>query len=540
MLSADSSGPAMTSPRSFFLLFALLPACSSGTPQAFSAPRTLPKAQRPVVWDAPAKDRLGLPDMGGAKTSAQDPAAAANITADTPSGWQRLPAQPEKFRHALWRVGGDAGPECYLTLGTLGGLAGNVTRWYGQFGQAATNPETLPEVELLGGKGRLVELTGTFGGKPDQAMLGIVLADGDRVTTLKCTGPAATLKEQRANFLALAKSMRLGGAGAGAASGNAAAGASGPEAGGKTFVGVTPPGWEQLPPQPERFRTALWRIAGNDDTECYVSGPIAGGVAGNLKRWYGQFGLDQVPALEALEVVELLGRPGRMVELYGTFGGKPGKGMLLAFVTQGDEVTTLKFVGPEAVVKSHRDQFLALAKSLRSASASPNPQAPPIQRGQPLPGDHPPVGGAPAQQPPPPSGPFTATVPAGWTAKAGSNKFLHHTFAGDGEVYLGQLGGGLKATLDIWRGEMGQGPMSDADFAALTKVAFLGEDSVLLDLAGDFRSMSGKQIQGARMLVAARSEGNTILFAKLVGAAAEVEKQLDSFRAFGASVRRAQ
>lgn len=501
----------------------------------------MPKTQRPVVWDAPAKDRLGLPDMGAAKAGAQDPSAAANITADTPTGWQRLPAQPERFRHALWRVGGDAGPECYLTLGTGGGLAGNVTRWYGQFGQEMPKPETLPEVELLGGKGRLVELSGTFGGKPDQAMLGIVLADGDRVTTLKFTGPAAMLKEQRANFLALAKSLRVGGAGTGAAAGNAAAGASGAEAGGKTFVGVTPPGWEQLPPQPERFRAALWRIAGQEDTECYVSGPTGGGVAGNMKRWYGQFGLDQVPALEALEVVELLGRPGRMVELYGTFMGKPGKGMLLAFVSQGDEVTTLKFTGPEAVVKSHRDQFLALAKSLRSASASPNPEAPPIQRGQAMPGDHPPVGGPPAQTPPPPpSGPFTATVPAAWTAKAGSNKFLHHTFAGDGEVYLGQLGGGLKATLDIWRGEMGQGPMSDADFAALSKIAFLGEDSVLLDLAGDFRSMSGKQIQGARMLVAARSEGTTIVFAKLVGTAAEVEKQVDSFRAFGASVRRAQ
>ncbi len=539
----------MTSPRSLLVLFALLPACSSGTTATFSAPRTLQKAQRPVVWDAPAKDRLGLPDLGGAKNAAQDPSAAANITADTPAGWQRLPAQPDKFRHARWRVGGDTGPECYLTLGTLGGLAGNVTRWYGQFGQAAVDPGTLPEVELLGSKGRLVELNGTFGGKPDQAMLGIVVAEGDRVTTLKCTGPAATLKEQRANFLALAKSMRVGGAGAGApaaagnaaaGAGNTAAGAGGAEAGGKAFVGVTPPGWEQLPPQPERFRAALWRIAGQDDTECYVSGPIGGGVAGNMKRWYGQFGLDQVPALEALEIVELLGRPGRMVELYGTFGGKPGKGMLLAFVSQGDEVTTLKFTGPEALVKNHRERFLALAKSLRSASASPNPQAPPIQRGQPLPGDHPPIGGAPAGAPPPPSGPFTATVPAAWTAKAGSNKFLHHTFAGDGEVYLGQLGGGLKATLDIWRGEMGQGPMSDADFAALTKIAFLGEDSVLLDLGGDFRSMSGKQIQGARMLVAARSEGNTILFAKLVGAAAEVEKQQDSFRAFGASVRRTQ
>lgn len=524
----------MTSNRSLLVVFAAFAACSSGTPTAFGAPRSLPKAQRPVVWDAIAKERLGLPDLGGARASTQDPAAAATaISAETPPGWQQMPAQPERFRHALWRVGGANGPECYLTLATGGGLVGNLGRWYGQFGQTAPAPDTLAEVEFFGGKARLVELTGTFGGKADQAMLGLLLPEGDRVTTLKFTGDAALVKAERANFLALAKSIRSGGKGSAAAP-------SQPEAGAKTFVGTTPAGWEQLPPQPERFRAALWRIAGQEGTECYVSGPIGGGVAGNMKRWYGQFGIEQVPALEALEVVELLGRPGRMVELYGTFGGKPGMGMLLAFTSQGDEVTTLKFTGPEAVVKSHREQFLALAKSLRSASASPNPQAPPIQRGQPMPGDHPPVGGTPAAAPPPPSGPFTATVPTGWTAKAGSNKFVHHTFAGDGEVYLGQLGGGLKATLDIWRGEMGQGAMSDAEFTALTRIAFLGEDSVLLDLAGDFRSMSGKQIQGARMLVAARGEGNTIVFAKLVGAAAEVGKQVDAFRTFAASVRRAQ
>ncbi len=60
----------------------------------------------------------------------------------------------------------------------------------------------------------------------------------------------------------------------------------------------------------------------------------------------------------------------------------------------------------------------------------------------------------------------------------------------------------------------------------------------MLDLTGDFRSMSGKQIQGARLLVAARSEGNTIVFCKLVGTAAEVGKQVDAFRSFCASVRR--
>jgi hypothetical protein len=318
------------------------------------------------------------------------------------------------------------------------------------------------------------------------------------------------------------------------------------EQGPKAWTGDTPDGWESLPAQPARFRNAVWRVAGQPDTDIYFTAGVGGGVAGNLKRWYtDQFGIAEVPAVEALPVVEIAGRAGRLAEMTGTFNGnKPGWAARIAFYANGDQVSSLKFTGPESVVAANGDKFLLLAKSLRSASPSPDAKAPPIDPGQPLPADHPPAQGAPhggaGAAAPAPSAPFTAAPPAGWTAKAGSQRPLHHTFGGDGEVYVSTMGGGgLKPMLDIWRGEMELQPLSDAEFAALPKVAFLGEDSVLLDLSGNFRSMSGKQIQGARMLVAARLDNGAITFAKLVGPAADVAAQLAAFQQFCGSVRRA-
>ncbi len=329
---------------------------------------------------------------------------------------------------------------------------------------------------------------------------------------------------------------------------------SGASQGAKVWTGDTPAGWETQPAAPTRFRDAVWRVAGQPDTEAYLTASPTGPVPTNLNRWYtDQFGVADVPALEALPVAELGGRPGRLVEIHGAFKGraggeKPGWATLIVFTSDGGMVTSsFKFIGPDAVVTANKEQFLALAKSLRAASASPDAKAPPIERGQPMPEGHPPVPGADSHAgtgmpaaPAPAVAPFTATTPAGWTAKAGSSKALHHTFGTAGEVYVSQLGGTLKSSLDIWRGEMGaREPITDAQLAALPKCAFLGEDAVLLDLSGDLNGMV-RQLPGARMLLAARADAGTITFCKLVGTAAEVEGQLDAFRAFCGSVRRTQ
>ncbi|MEO6596975.1 MAG: hypothetical protein ABIP94_19690 [Planctomycetota bacterium] len=321
---------------------------------------------------------------------------------------------------------------------------------------------------------------------------------------------------------------------------------SGPagQAAAKRWSGTTPVGWEELPAQPARFRDAVWRVAGSEGTECYLSAGVGGGVAMNMSRWYTQqFGIQQVPATESLPVVEMAGRTARLVELAGDYMQKPGQAVLLAFYAEGEQVTSLKFNGPEAVVKGNREKFLELAKSLRTATASPDGSALPIQPGQPMPKDHLPMpGAAPHAQTPTPAGPaaapFTATVPAGWTAKAESSRPLHYTFGTDGEVYLSQLGGGLRPMLDIWRGEVGLAAMTDAEWNALGKAPMLEAQATLLDVAGDFHSMTGKQIAGARLLVATLLEGGSITFVKLVGAKDEVEAQRPAFLQFCASLRR--
>ncbi len=312
---------------------------------------------------------------------------------------------------------------------------------------------------------------------------------------------------------------------------------------------TTPAGWEQLPAQPSRFRDLLFRVAGQPDTECYLTGGVGGGVAGNMRRWYvDQAGRTEVPAAESLPLVELGDRPARLVELTGTISGKPDQGMLLAFASQGDVVTTLKFTGPASVVTAQKDNFLALARSIRRDAGATAPAA---TAGAPatgeLPSGHPTTGNATtgnasagdAAAARPSAAPFVAEVPAGWQVKADSPRPLHHTFGAEGEIYVSQLGGAPRAMLDIWRGEMSLPPLSDAEFAALPKVPMLGGEALLLDLAGEFRSMMGKQIPAARMLVAALHDGTTITFAKLVGTAADVQAQTDAFRAFCASLRRA-
>jgi hypothetical protein len=313
-----------------------------------------------------------------------------------------------------------------------------------------------------------------------------------------------------------------------------------------TFVGQTPAGWEEQPSQPARFRDLLWRVAGDAGTECYLTARVGGTVPQNLQRWVGQFGLTEVPAVESLPVVEFGEQAGRLLELHGTFQGKPEQGTLLVFVSGGDGLSTLRFNGPSAVLKAQKDKFLALAKSLRRAGAAAKPSAgapaggtsgtgtaPPIDPHQPMPAGHPPTGAGQA-----PAAPFTATVPAGWTKKQDSSRPLHHTFGSDGEVYVSQMGGSMRAMLDIWRGEVGLPAADDAEFAAVAKQPVLGADGVLLDVQGDFRSMSGKTIAGARLLVGAVAVGNAIVFAKLVGPAADVAAQADGFRTFCESLRR--
>ena len=313
---------------------------------------------------------------------------------------------------------------------------------------------------------------------------------------------------------------------------------SGVAAGSTAVVANTPAGWEQLPAQPGRFKDAVWGIKGDSESTCYLTKGVGGGVAFNLNRWYvQQFGQPEPPAAASLPEIRFANRPGRLVEHVGKFNGKEGWAAMIAFYNEGDRVTSLKFTGPSEVVQNNRKQFLSLAKSIRFRTGGAKASAPPIEPGQEMPQGHVPIGpgngAAPADVP----SPFTASVPDGWEAKGG-RRILHHTFGQKSEVYVSELGGSLRQSLDIWRTEMGMGPMSDTDFESLPQALFLGDDAILMDLSGQFRGMTGATIADARLLVAARVDGATITFCKLVGPKSEVDSQRDAFVRFCGSIRR--
>lgn len=304
-----------------------------------------------------------------------------------------------------------------------------------------------------------------------------------------------------------------------------------------TFAGTTPDGWEEQEPQPQRFRDLVWRVPGDEPAECWLTGSVGGGLTGNMARWYRQFALP-MPAADELPEVPFLGGTGQLLELSGSYEGEPDTSMFVVFRANGDQLTTLKLVGPNETARQNREKFLALAASLRmeagAAGGSGDPQGgrPTDPHGNPHGNPH----GAGEL-----TDPFAADVPASWQPKAGSPRSLHHTFGADGagEVYVSQLSGPLRPNLDIWRAEVGlRQPLSDEEFAAVPRCEMLGPDALWLDVAGTHTSMTGKRIEDARVLVAVRADGNDITFAKLIGPAADVAAEVEAFRSFCASLRR--
>jgi hypothetical protein len=145
---------------------------------------------------------------------------------------------------------------------------------------------------------------------------------------------------------------------------------------------------------------------------------------------------------------------------------------------------------------------------------------------------HPPMGGGdgPAS---PASPPLSWTLPAGWKELPATQmrvgNFAVPTRAGL-ECYVTVLpggGGGLAANLNRWRKQMGQGDLSDAEIAALPRVAALGGDAALLLVeGGGGRAMAGVALERA----------GSAVFVKMTGASADVAAETANFKALCASL----
>ncbi|MFO1078065.1 MAG: hypothetical protein U1E73_10135 [Planctomycetota bacterium] len=517
----------MPRPRALVLLLPLLPVLAvagCGDPAASFGEATSHSArERPVDWRADDAARLKLRAMGPAMRD-DGTATAPAFSADVPKGWETQP--PRQFRDASWSVTGTEA-ECSLLASVRGGMRGNLDRWCDQLGAPHLDDAAIakaPAMQLLGKPAKLFALEGTFMGKPGWKMLGVI-TDTDPQATLKFTGPQAMVEQQMDAFLSLARSIRAGGAPAAQSPRQPSA----PPA--QSYTAEVPTGWTQLPANPARFQDALFSLA-NGEGECSLTAQVGGGLRGNVDRWTGQFGLPALTdaELDTAQRHSLLGQPARLIELAGAFRGKEGMAML-ALITDGDTVSTLKLVAPKAVADAERGRFLLVASTLRPGSGpatapSPDHAAPHVT---PPPDPH----GGPAAGPA-----LSADTPAGWTPKADSTRSLHHTFGTDGEVYFSALGGDVLQNLNVWRDDMKQPPLLQEQLDALPKVTLLGTDAAMMDITGDYKAMSGQQIANARMLVAAAKVEGAMVYVKLVGNAADVAAQADAFRAFCKSIRR--
>lgn len=113
---------------------------------------------------------------------------------------------------------------------------------------------------------------------------------------------------------------------------------------------------------------------------------------------------------------------------------------------------------------------------------------------------------------------------------------LNFRVGGDGDgadLYVTFLtGGGVKANLDRWRGQMSLPPYQDADLVGLPTRTMLEREAVLVDLSGTFTAMDGSSRSDYRMIGLFAEFPAFAVSAKLVGPAELVEATRTAFLRF--------
>ncbi len=309
-----------------------------------------------------------------------------------------------------------------------------------------------------------------------------------------------------------------------------------PAAGSAGLDFAMPEGWHELPPTD--MRRLNLSVAGRDDAECYLSAlpGSAGGALANINRWLGQVGLEPIDAaaLEALPTKSFFGFEAYYLDVEGDYTGmggvaRPETALVGLVLEAGESMVFLKMVGPADVIAGERARFELLAGSLRPKGMS----APPADTGAGAPMTS--SGGG-------SGGGLVWDVPEGWSEAAPRQMrvvTLLPDGASDTECYVTRLpggAGGVLANINRWRGQLGLSPLSDDDLAGLERRPMLDAEGVVVDLAGDFKGMSGSSVEGAGLLGLLCLLPDSMVFVKMTGPREEVDAQRERFFDFCGSL----
>jgi len=135
-------------------------------------------------------------------------------------------------------------------------------------------------------------------------------------------------------------------------------------------------------------------------------------------------------------------------------------------------------------------------------------------------------------------------APPGWTKRPPA-QFRDANFyvAGDerAECYLTTLSGeagGLAANVNRWRAQVSLPSLSAEEIAKLQRVSWLGGEAVYVDFEGEWKGMSGDQMQvGWRLVGLLLVQPSGSLFLKMVGPSDVIGREVEAFRKLAASFR---
>jgi hypothetical protein len=285
-------------------------------------------------------------------TAAEDPHAGHNhgpgehaeptLTWKTPSGWEEV--APSQMRAASFRVKAEQGKSADVSVIPLPGMAGgdldNVNRWRGQVGLSPMNDEELKKaaepVTIAGSGAQLYDLAGESPGAGEKTrILGAILRREGVAWFFKMTGADELVAREKGSFKEFLASFGFTEAGQGRSLpppgnmssaalpdnhppidgatmsqaalpadhppvGSPAAAQTAASSSGSGKLGIAAPaGWKEVPGG--QFLFAKYVIESSEgQTAINVSNSSGdgGGVAGNINRWRGQLGLDQVAPAE--------------------------------------------------------------------------------------------------------------------------------------------------------------------------------------------------------------------------------------------------
>lgn len=330
-----------------------------------------------------------------------------------------------------------------------------------------------------------------------------------------------------------------------------------PQAGSPALHWHAPEAWTEKPASSMRLGSFAYTADDGSvaDISVIAFPDSAGGLLANINRWRGQVGLDPIDEAALATVATREDRDDLTiwrVDLAGTAEGGQAKRILGAIIPFAGQSWFFKMMGPDAVVRSQRENFDAFIASIHpmaageahpGASPAPSSETSPAPATDPhagIPGAPPlaaPAAGAPAMDPsavpPPPASPeIRYTTPEGWEARtAGGFRIASFAVPGsEGEaadvsvITLAGPAGGELANVNRWRGQVGLAPVApDA----------LGQTARSLAApAGTFRIHRLDGPSGQSILAAILPAGERTFFIKMTGPTRLVASQQAAFEAF--------